>query len=103
MPGNAIRELGTSRSTLAERFAGIVGIPPMQYLANWRMQVAANRLLLESDKVYSIAHAVGYDSEVAFSRAFKRIVGMSPKAWRERLHDGSPTVEKLRDSPMSFT
>lgn len=77
-------EVGASRSTLADRFAQIVGIPPMQYLANWRMQVAANRLLDRSIKVYQVANEVGYDSEAAFSRAFKRIVGVSPKAWRDQ-------------------
>jgi len=76
--------VGASRSTLAERFVQIVGIPPMQYLANWRMQLAANRLLDKSVKVYRVASEVGYDSEAAFSRAFKRIVGVSPKAWREQ-------------------
>ena len=76
--------IGASRSTLAERFAQIVGIPPMQYLTNWRMQVAANRLLEVSLKVYHVAGEVGYDSEAAFSRAFKRVVGLSPKAWREK-------------------
>jgi len=76
--------VGASRSTLAERFVRIVGIPPMQYLANWRMQVAAHRLLDGSAKVYRVANEVGYDSEAAFSRAFKRIVGVSPSAWREQ-------------------
>ena len=76
--------VGASRSTLAEHFAQIVGLPPMQYLANWRMQVAANRLLDSPVKVYHVANEVGYDSEAAFSRAFKRIVGVSPKAWREQ-------------------
>ena len=75
---------GASRSTLTERFTQIVGIPPMQYLASWRMQVAANRLLEDSVKVYRVAGEVGYDSEAAFSRAFKRVVGLSPKAWREK-------------------
>ena len=78
------QRIGMSRSALAERFAAVVGIPPMQYLASWRMQVAANRLLDESAKVYSIASEVGYESEAGFSRAFKRIVGMSPKTWREQ-------------------
>lgn len=83
--------IGASRSSLAERFAQIVGIPPMQYLARWRMQVAADRLLDESVKIYRVANEVGYDSEAAFSRAFKRIVGLSPKAWRERNRAGNFT------------
>ena len=78
------RQVGASRSALAESFARVVGMPPMQYLASWRMQVAANRLLDESVKVYSVASEVGYESEAAFSRAFKRVVGVSPKAWREQ-------------------
>jgi len=77
-------ELATSRSTLAERFAGLVGDPPMQYLARWRMQLAARRLADGHDKVYTIARDVGYESEASFSRAFKRRVGVSPRQWRER-------------------
>jgi len=77
------REAGLSRSTLAERFAHLVGEPPMQYLARWRMQVAS-RLLLEGAKVASAAEAVGYDSEAAFSRAFKKLVGTPPSGWRDR-------------------
>ena len=76
--------IGTSRSTLAERFTQLIGVPPMQYLTNWRMQVAANRLMETSLKMYAIASEIGYESEAAFSRAFKRVIGMSPKAWRER-------------------
>jgi AraC-like DNA-binding protein len=78
------RRIGASRSTLAERFTDIVGVPPIQYVTGWRMQVAANRLLDESNKIYSVAREVGYESEAAFSRAFKRVVGVSPKNWRER-------------------
>ena len=78
------RRIGASRSTLAERFTDIVGVPPIQYVTGWRMQVAANRLLDESINSYSVAREVGYESEAAFSRAFKRVVGVSPKAWRER-------------------
>jgi AraC-like DNA-binding protein len=78
--------VGLSRSTLHERFVELIGVPPMQYLAQWRMQ-AAGRLLLETrSPVASIALEVGYDSEAAFSRAFKRLVGKPPAAWRrERL------------------
>ncbi|HEX6810305.1 MAG TPA: AraC family transcriptional regulator [Planctomycetota bacterium] len=75
------REAGLSRTALAERFAHLVGQPPMQYLTNWRMQVATASLV-RGDKVGSVAFDVGYDSEAAFSRAFKRLVGRSPAAWR---------------------
>ena len=75
---------GSSRSTLADHFTRLVGIPPMQYLTKWRMQVAANRLMETTQKIYAISNETGYDSEAAFSRAFKRVIGMSPKAWRER-------------------
>jgi AraC-like DNA-binding protein len=75
------REVGVSRSVLADRFAEMVGQPPMQYLALWRMQLAS-RLLLEGDPVADAAAAVGYESEAAFSRAFKKLVGEAPAAWR---------------------
>lgn len=76
------REVGLSRSALHDRFMQYVGQPPMQYLASWRIQVGA-RLLRESNRnVASIALDVGYDSEAAFSRAFKRMVNMPPAAWR---------------------
>lgn len=77
------REVAASRSNLVRRFTGLVGQPPMQYLANWRMQVAANLLVRRADKVASIAMEVGYDSEAAFSRAFKKATGLAPGAWRE--------------------
>lgn len=77
-------EVGTSRSTLAERFAQAVGEPPMQYLTRWRMQAAARQLADGVSKVYAVARDVGYESEAAFSRAFKREVGVTPKAWREQ-------------------
>jgi AraC-like DNA-binding protein len=76
------RDVGLSRSAFHDRFVQYVGQPPMQYLANWRIQVGA-RLLRESNRtVATIALEVGYDSEAAFSRAFKRMVGAPPAAWR---------------------
>jgi AraC-like DNA-binding protein len=75
------REVGLSRSTLAERFTHFVGTPPMQYLARWRMQLAARRLAGDAVKVSAVAREVGYDSEAAFSRAFKRMTGAAPASW----------------------
>jgi AraC-like DNA-binding protein len=76
------REVGLSRSALAERFAEFVGRPPMQYLASWRMQLAANQLRTGNEAIAIIAERVGYESEAAFSRAFKKSVGLAPSAWR---------------------
>ena len=73
--------VGLSRSVLAERFTELVGTPPMQYLALWRMQLAS-RLLLEGGHVAVVAAEVGYESEAAFSRAFKKLVGQAPATWR---------------------
>jgi AraC-like DNA-binding protein len=78
------REVALSRSALAERFTHFVGRPPMQYLANWRMQLAANHLLTTLESVASVANRVGYDSEAAFSRAFKKSVGVPPSEWRKQ-------------------
>jgi AraC-like DNA-binding protein len=75
-------EAAASRSTLADRFTQIVGCPPIQYLAQWRMQIAAKRLADPGVKVAAVAHEVGYESEAAFSRAFKKFVGRSPSQWR---------------------
>jgi AraC-like DNA-binding protein len=78
------RRVGLSRSALHERFAELVGMPPMQYLAQWRMQAAARMLLETRATVATIALDVGYDSEAAFARAFKRLVGEPPAAWRRK-------------------
>jgi AraC-like DNA-binding protein len=75
---------GTSRSVLADRFSRLVGEPPMQYLARWRMQLAARLLADGAEKVSAVAQEVGYDSEAAFSRAFKKMTGVPPAAWRDR-------------------
>jgi AraC-like DNA-binding protein len=78
------REVGMSRSVLAERFTDLLGIPPMQYLAKWRMQIAAGLLSGGSANLATIAAEIGYGSEAAFSRAFKKMVGAPPSAWRRR-------------------
>lgn len=77
------REAASSRSTLAKRFTELVGQPPMQYLTHWRMQVAATRLAQSATKIATVGGEVGYDSEAAFSRAFKKATGFAPGAWRE--------------------
>jgi AraC-like DNA-binding protein len=76
------REVGLSRSALADRFIRLIGAPPMHYLANWRMQVAAQRLRSTSASLAQVAEIVGYDSEAAFSRAFKKAFGTAPATWR---------------------
>jgi AraC-like DNA-binding protein len=78
------RDVGASRSVLADRFAHFVGHPPIQYLMRWRMQVAARLLAEGVRKVSAAALEVGYDSEAAFSRAFKKVAGVPPGAWRRR-------------------
>lgn len=80
------REVGLSRSVLAERFTDLVGMPPMQYLAKWRMQIASGMLSGGSTNIATVAAETGYGSEAAFSRAFKKIVGVPPSAWRRRVH-----------------
>jgi len=75
-------KVAMSRSAFADRFSTFVGQPPMQYLAHWRMHLAAQRLATGRAKIATIAAEVGYESEEAFSRAFKRLMGVSPAAWR---------------------
>jgi AraC-like DNA-binding protein len=77
------RRAGVSRSVLADRFRLHLGQPPMHYLACWRLQLAA-RLLRDDveSSVAQVAERVGYESEPAFNRAFKRHAGITPAAWR---------------------
>jgi AraC-like DNA-binding protein len=75
-------QVGLSRSSLIERFVALIGQPPMQYLTQWRMQIASRLLRETQSSVASIALDVGYDSEAAFARAFKRLVGTPPGNWR---------------------
>ena len=79
------REIGSSRTVLAERFKALLGRPPIDYVASWRIQIAAERLRAGHESIASIGAAVGYASEAAFSRAFKRNTGNTPGAWREAI------------------
>jgi AraC-like DNA-binding protein len=76
------REVGLSRSALADRFIRLIGVPPMHYLANWRMQVASQKLRHDGVSLAQVAEIVGYESEAAFSRAFKKTFGTAPATWR---------------------
>ena len=76
------REVALSRSALGERFAELVGEPPMQYLTRWRLALAAQSLRAGGEAVARIAERVGYESEAAFNRAFKREFGSPPAKWR---------------------
>ncbi len=76
------RQVGASRTVLAERFNAVLGQAPIEYVTGWRMQVAADRLRTSDASLASIAADVGYESEAAFSRAFKRITGTTPGRWR---------------------
>lgn len=78
------RVAAVSRSVLAERFQGLVGTPPMQYLTQWRMLLAANLLCRSSAPLARIAEDVGYQTDTAFSRAFRREYGMPPASWRRQ-------------------
>ena len=73
-----------SRSAFAERFTAMIGQPPMKYLTNWRMQVAAHKLRENRTAISQIAFDVGYESEAAFTRAFRREMGTPPAAWRKQ-------------------
>ena len=91
-------EVGVSRSAFAERFATIVGISPMHYLTRWRLQLAANLLVHEGVSIASAAAQVGYQSEAAFNRAFKKHVGITPGAWRGGRRSG---VRIMRSQTLS--
>jgi AraC-like DNA-binding protein len=77
------REVAVSRSVLAQRFTELVGETPMRYLANWRMQLAKQLMREGTRNIQDVATRVGFDSEAAFNRAFKRATGSPPAAWRK--------------------
>ena len=77
------KEAAMSRAALAKRFVELIGSPPMQYLAAWRMHMARQLLRESTLDIGEIAERVGYDSDAAFNRAFRRLVGKPPAAWRQ--------------------
>lgn len=83
---SAITARGRSapRSVVAERFARFLGEPPLRYLARWRLQLAARLLQTTHKPVLQLASDVGYESEAAFNRAFKREFGLPPAQYRRR-------------------
>ena len=78
------REVGLSRTIFAKRFSDYVGVPPLQYLTCWRLQLAGRLLEQPGLGVARAAAEVGYESEAAFNRAFKKFVGVPPGAWRKK-------------------
>lgn len=96
------REAGTSRSVLAERFTHYVGQSPIHYLGKWRMAMASNLLRRSASSLMQIALEVGYETDAAFSRAFKREFGMPPAAWRRAYGTGgAPGVSAAERSTRS--
>jgi AraC-like DNA-binding protein len=73
---------GMSRSSFAVRFKDLVGETPLEYLTSWRMQKATGLLQKGDNKLFEVAKAVGYDTDAAFSKAFKRVVGVAPREYR---------------------
>ena len=78
------KKVGLSRSALGQRFVALIGKPPMEYLMRWRILLAARQLRESRAPVIQIASEVGYESEAAFNRAFKRELGVPPAAWRRK-------------------
>ncbi|MDZ7785169.1 MAG: AraC family transcriptional regulator [Halioglobus sp.] len=101
------REVGSSRTILVQRFNNTMGVPPMTYLSRWRMQIAAGMLAGGSFRLARIAEEVGYESEAAFSRAFKRFTGTSPSQWRgipgkqASIRPAQSTMHTALDGPMA--
>ena len=97
------KQVGLSRSALHERFVELIGQPPMQYLTNWRMQLASRLLRETQSSVAAIALEVGYDSEAAFARAFKRLVGTPPAAWRRMQRELNTRSARVADDTTSLS
>ena len=96
------REVGISRSVLADRFRHYMGEPPMSYLTRWRLQLGARMLKSSSRSVADIAAEVGYESEPAFNRAFKREFEVPPARYRNNSRTGALPDSKLAQEPQSY-
>lgn len=99
-------QLAVSRATLARRFGALVGQPPLGYLTDWRMELAAHRLRSTQEPIGPIARSVGYTSEYAFNRAFTRVRGIAPGRFRILAHQeqdpsGESTVPGRQAGPAS--
>jgi AraC-like DNA-binding protein len=91
------REAGLSRTVFAERFSDHVGVSPAHYLKGWRLQLARRLLEQTGFGVARAAAEVGYESEAAFNRAFKKFVGVPPGVWRK---SRSPSIEYKSSGPI---
>lgn len=97
--GDLAAEVAVSRSVLDERFRQVLGRSPIRYLTDWRMHVAEELLAATEHGLTTISRKVGYDSEEAFSRAFKRSNGSSPSVWRAARHPAVPQSPRPRGVP----
>jgi len=88
------REAGVSRTVLGERFAELIGEPPMRYCTHWRMRTAANMLREGKENSANVGYCVGFNSEAAFNRAFKREFGDPPAKWKKRVEAERRTAEE---------
>ena len=84
-----------SRSSFAQHFGDLVGEPPSKYLTRWRMYLAAQLLRVPGATVAQVADRVGYDSEAAFSRVFKRYMQVAPAAFRDEAAGQQPRKRRL--------
>jgi AraC-like DNA-binding protein len=95
-------EVGTSRSVVAEHFARFLGEPPLTYLARWRMQLAARQLETTRKTVIELALDVGYESEAAFNRAFRREFGLPPAQYRRKFLGQETGHSRAEKSSIQF-
>jgi len=93
------REAGVSRTILGERFVELIGEPPMRYCARWRMRIAANMLRDGKTSMANVAYSVGFNSEAAFNRAFKREFGIPPATWRRQVEAEEQARENAAKRP----